>query len=247
MENYFFLDFDGVVCDSVQECFAASYMAYHELHLKKKAEAVSLKDKELFCACRPFIRSGEDYLLIHDLIRGGHVIDSQETFDAHIKKAGVHTMKTYGKLFYQAREAFLAAEPELWLDLNPLFPGLAGILRRAAENKNFYILSTKKPPFIARILSHHGVQWDISRVLYPEDEPKRRVIEFVMGKGHAVFVDDQLEHLLDAAQNKNIDCRLADWGYVKKPRFPRKKIPILKLEDLPLLVNTFLASDQSIL
>jgi len=238
-EKYFFLDFDGVVCDSVHECFVSSYKAYRELHLGETVDSVPLRDKNLFYACRPFIRSGEDYLLIHDLIRSGLTVDSQEAFDAQIRRAGPSVMKSFGSLFYQAREAFLAADRELWLDLNPLFHGMLSILRRTAGNAGSYILSTKKPPFIKEILSHHGIDWETGRILYPAEKTKKEVMESIMGNGQAVFIDDQLDHLLIAAGNKNIDGRLAVWGYVKKPWLEQKTIPLLKLQDLYAFVNTF--------
>ncbi|MDR3200882.1 MAG: HAD family hydrolase [Spirochaetales bacterium] len=241
MSQYFFLDFDGVVCDSIPECFVSSYRAYRELLLGETINAVPLRDKNLFYAYRPFIRSGEDYPLIHDMIRRGIIVDSQEVFDAEITLAGREKMKDYGRLFYQAREEFLANHRRLWLDLNPLFPGMTDILPKVAGNKNFYILSTKKPPFIKEILSHHGIDWDINRVLYPGDKTKRQVIESVMGGGGdtAIFVDDQLDHLLITEANKNIIGRLANWGYVKKPWLEQKTIPIIGLEDMPRLTAPF--------
>ncbi|MDR1931409.1 MAG: HAD family hydrolase [Spirochaetales bacterium] len=240
MARYFFLDFDGVVCDSIPECFVSSCKAYRELILGETINAVPLRDRNLFYAYRPFIRSGEDYPLIQDMIRRGVSADSQEVFDAEIIRAGGEKMNNYGRLFYQAREEFLAQDRGYWLDLNPLFPGMADILPKVADNENFYILSTKKPPFIREILSHHGINWDIERVLYPGEKTKKEVIESVAGPGgEAVFVDDQLDHLLIASANKNIICRLANWGYVKKAWLEQKNIPVIGPGDLARLVSPF--------
>jgi hypothetical protein len=241
MRQYFFLDFDGVVCDSIPECFVSSYRAYHELYLGETVEAIPLRDKTLFYKYRPFIRAGEDYPLIQDIIRRGVSVDSQEAFDAEIARAGGYTMKHYGQLFYKVREDFLVGNKEFWLDLNPLFPGMAGVLSRAAGSKNFYILSTKKALFIKEILTHHGMDWDLPRILYTGDKTKRQIIESFMGvDGRAVLVDDQLDHLLVAAGNKNIDCRLAVWGYVKQPWLEQKDIPLIGEDGLLALVSAFL-------
>ena len=241
MSRYCFLDFDGVLCDSIPECFVSSYRAYRELLLGETITSIPLRDKTLAYAYRPFIRIGEDFPLIHDIIRRGLVIGCQEDFDREIERAGEVTMAYYGRLFYQAREEFLAQDRKLWLDLNPLFPGMAELLTRTLDNKNVYILSTKKPPFIREILLHHGIDWDLSRILYPEDKTKKDVIESIIGEGEALFVDDQLDHLLLAAENKNITGRLAVWGYVKEPWLAQKLIPLLRREELKGLVALFSA------
>jgi phosphoglycolate phosphatase-like HAD superfamily hydrolase len=233
MTHYIFLDFDGVICDSIPECFVSSYRAYRELYLGEAITSVPLRDKKLFYAYRPFIRSGEDYTLIHDIVRRGVVVSSQEIFDREIERAGAAAMARYGELFYRAREAFLASDRQLWLDLNPLFPGIARVLAATVNNKNAYILSTKKPPFIREILLHYGIDWDVGRILFPADRTKKEVIESVMkGEGKALFIDDQLDNLLVASENKNIDGRLAVWGYVKEPWLRQKRIPLLEREAL---------------
>jgi phosphoglycolate phosphatase-like HAD superfamily hydrolase len=240
MAQYFFLDFDGVICDSIPECFVSSYRAYRELLLGETILEIPLRDKALFYAYRPFIRSGEDYLLIHDMIRRGLGIRCQEDFDRDLARIGKDAMEEYGRLFYRAREEFLAGDRELWLDLNPLFPGMAELLSRTAANPDFYILSTKKPLFIREILLHNGIDWDIGRVLYPGQRSKLEVMESFMGKGDkAVFVDDQLDHLLVAGANADIAGYLASWGYVKRPWLEQKRIPVIGLEDVKALALCF--------
>jgi phosphoglycolate phosphatase-like HAD superfamily hydrolase len=240
MRQYFFLDFDGVICDSVPECFVSSYRAYRELFLGETIREIPLRDKKLFYAYRPFIRSGEDYLIIHDAIRRGMDVKNQEVFDRERAAAGQDAMREYGRLFYEARGAFLEDDRELWLELNPLFPGMAEVLSKTAANPDFYILSTKKPVFIREILLHHGLDWDIDRILYPGERSKREVMEDIMQKGEgAVFVDDQLDNLVTASANKDIAGHLASWGYVKQPWLEQKKIPVIGLDDVKALARGF--------
>lgn len=246
--TYFFLDFDGVVCDSVPECFLSSHLAYHEFLLGESVESVSLREKCLFYKYRPFIRSGEDYLLLHDMIRREVAVTSQEVFDRELDAAGPEVMEKYAGLFYTAREKVLASDRQFWLDLNPLFPGMKEILFAVAANPGFYILSTKKPPFILEILGHYGIAWDERRVLFPGPRTKRQVIESVLpdggGGGSAVFVDDQLDHLLTAGKNPAVRCRLADWGYVKEEWLAQKEVPVIGLGDMEDLTREFFIQDS---
>jgi len=240
MKRYFFLDFDGVLCDSIPECFVSSSRAYYELHLGETIRSVSLRDKALFYSLRPFIRTGEDFVLIQDIMRRKAAIGSQEDFDREIELAGEETMTRYRRLIYQVREDFLKNDKEFWLDLNPLFPGMAKLLARELNNKNVFILSTKKPPFIREILMKSGIDWSIERILDPMEKTKKEVMESLMdGNDEAAFVDDQLDTLLIAAGGKNIRGRLATWGYVKEPWLKQKTIPLLRMDQLGGLIREF--------
>jgi hypothetical protein len=199
----------------------------------------------MFYAYRPFIRSGADYLLIQDMIRRGLRVNDQETFDADIARAGQTVMREYDRLFYQVRDTFLANDREFWLDLNSLFPGMKEILSKARGVSGFYILSTKKPLFIREILLHHGIEWNSERILYTAEHSKRAIMESFMKKGdRAVFIDDQLDHLLIARPNPGIDGYLASWGYVKQPWLEQKEIPLIGLDGLKTLVAGFCQAAQ---
>ena len=97
-KTYLFLDFDGVVCDSVPECFLSSHIAYNEF-LGRPVTAVPLETKKRFYEYRPFMRSGEDYFLLQKFIEEGKTISVQEDFDRVIRALPPGTMETYKKLF----------------------------------------------------------------------------------------------------------------------------------------------------
>lgn len=242
-DTYFFLDFDGVVCDSVPECFLSSYQAYHVLLRGEEVSKIPIAEKNLFYAYRPFIRSGEDYILIHDLIRRGFTVTSQQAFDAEIEKTGKDVLDTYKELFYAAREAVLKTDRDFWLELNRLFEGMKDFLSSVALHPRFYILSTKKPEYIQEILMHHGVVWETPRILFADFRTKKEIIESVLpiGKGcEAYFVDDQLDHLLVAGRNSAIKPFLAVWGYVKKEWLEQKNVPLLDRPGLDRITEGFI-------
>lgn len=238
----FFLDFDGVVCDSLPECFLSAHRAYHEYLKGGEILSISLKENELFKKYRPFIRNGEDYLLLFGLIHRGVQLREQEDLDREIAALDRSEMDRYGDLFYRSREKFLEQDRELWLDLNPLFPGMAELLRSVSGHQYFYILSTKKSDFIMEILDHHQIPWRRDRVLYPGPRTKKEIIQDVLpadGSGGAIFVDDQLDHLLVAAEDRRIKTHLASWGYVKPQWLERGEVPILDPSGLKKLVEEF--------
>jgi phosphoglycolate phosphatase-like HAD superfamily hydrolase len=213
------IDFDGVLCDSVRECFAGSWLAFYERILGSPRSAVRLEDYRRFRRFRPFIRSGEDYVLLQRVIHDGIELQSQADFDRELRREGSARMEEYGSAFYGVRELLLESERPFWLALNPLFPGLAEPLRAIRGDPGCIILSTKRPPFIREILLHHGIDWPLSRILHPGKGRKWDIIQEQLERrgepgGWVVFVEDQPDHFADCPRER-ARCLLATWGYVK--------------------------------
>jgi phosphoglycolate phosphatase-like HAD superfamily hydrolase len=217
-KTYLFLDFDGVICDSVDECLVSSWLAYNHHLLPVPSNQMSLEFRRLFAQIRPFIRSGEDYVLIQKLLDSGAEITTQKQFDAYLEDAGTEQMKSYGEIFYKARGQLLDENPDYWLSLNRLYPHVDRTLRRVAGDERVYVMSTKKAPFIVRILQSKGIPMDPERVIWSGSRVKVDVISEILerlhGPSNAVLVDDQIDHLIKP-RAAEVDVRLALWGYVK--------------------------------
>ena len=96
------LDFDGVICDSVEECFVSSWTAYHGLHRGAPRSEAPDQARASFRAMRPFVRSGEDFVLIQELIATGSAVSSQAEFDGAWGRAGVPPRR-YSRIFSTRR------------------------------------------------------------------------------------------------------------------------------------------------
>jgi hypothetical protein len=211
------LDFDGVICDSIDECFASSWIAYHRLYLGRDSLPLPTRTDPAFAALRPLIRSGEDYLLIHEILADGTAAGGQEEFDALASRAGPEKMAVFKDLFYKARTGLLDTDPDLWYSLNTVYGHMRQALR-APEKTGLWILSTKKPRFIAEILGHAGLPFPEGRIV---DSGSRRKLPIVSelrekeGAAQALFLDDQIDHL-KGGTDPRVRPYLASWGYVKR-------------------------------
>jgi phosphoglycolate phosphatase-like HAD superfamily hydrolase len=240
-----FLDFDGVICDSALECFVSSRLAYLELMglAPETPEKVrELPERERFYRLRPFIRSGEDYLVLQKLIAEGRTIADQEEFDGEIARAGASRMEEFATAFYRARERMLAENRNFWFGLNRLYSPLDQALRRVASNPAVYILSTKKPAFILEIFGSEGISWEPERILFPGKRSKAALIDDVLartGAAAGIFVDDQFDHLQVASSDRRIRPVLAAWGYVKPEWLERREIESMSLVEATALVRTY--------
>jgi phosphoglycolate phosphatase-like HAD superfamily hydrolase len=210
-----FLDFDGVICDSLEECFRSSWLTGAGIPVSAALPPDPPFDaayRARFDACRPFIRSGEDYLVVHEWAARGQVPANQAAFDATLAQKGPQELAHLKQRLYAVRDALLEKHHTRWLGWNPLYPGMAGALAAQASNPDVWILSTKKAEFIVEILNHHGVNWPLGRTIYTGTRRKLDIIAERVGSRPSALIDDQVDHL-DFA-HPSCRCALALWGYV---------------------------------
>lgn len=212
----FFIDFDGVICDSLDECLVSSWIGYYRYYRKEEPKAVSSDLHKRFLSYRPFIRRGSDYLLIQELIDRNIKITSNEQFDKYRRKAGVKLMDLFGDYFYRARDYLLKTDYSYWLNLNRIYSFILKPLMEASKKENIHILSTKKVKYIIEILKNNGITVSPERIHYSSDSDKLAFInEFLKDSPFeaAVLVDDQIDNL-KGNKNRSITPYLALWGFI---------------------------------
>ena len=233
------LDFDGVICDSVDECFASSWTAYHELRLGRTGARPDDAMRQGFKILRPFVRSGEDFVLIQEILARGTRVADQASFDAAARKEGEAVRERYRELFYQARSDHLRRDRAGWLALNRVYPHMKLALSRLPSSAPPFVLSTKKPPFIAEILAANGVGIPPERIIWSDAEPKLHTaarLRDQAGCPEAVFIEDQVDAIQGNADPR-IRPYLATWGYVKKEWLSGSEVALLTPDDFLKLVE----------
>lgn len=239
------LDFDGVICDSIDECYAVSWVAYHAL-FRKDAAASSPVSRRNFAHLRPFIRSGEDFLIIQELVAAGSLVRDQAEFDELSRRAGAEKRALFRKLFYQERSEMLAKDRDSWLAMNRVYPHMKKAFRLLGQRgAPPYVLSTKEPKFIAEILSDNDLTLPRERIIESMSEPKLATTERLRAEGGfqgAILVEDQVDHL-KGNKNPRVRGLLAAWGYVQEEWLKEPlTAPIVTAEGfLALVENEFSA------
>ena len=212
------LDFDGVICDSVEECWVSSWTAYHELFRGHAASEPGADAKAGFRALRPFVRSGEDFVLIQHMVARGISPTSQLEFDRAWEEPGLPRRQRLKDLYYRARTTLFERDPDAWLAMNRIFPHVSAALSALSERVERFILSTKKAQFVTATLKANGLSFPEDHVLYSEGEPKLTAVERILQQvaaPEAVFVEDQVD-ALKGNRNPRILTYLATWGYVQQ-------------------------------
>jgi phosphoglycolate phosphatase-like HAD superfamily hydrolase len=212
------LDFDGVICDSVEECFVSSWEARYRL----SGGAGPVPEPPAgglaaFARLRPFVRNGEDFLVILEAADRGTSISDQAGFDALAADIGPRLLRDFTARFYDARERLLAEERARWLRMNRIYPhARVALLAAGSGGVPMRILSTKRAPYILEILGADGVPFAAEHVRHTAG-PKVPVVRDLLaasGCAKAVFVDDQVDYLT-GLDDPRIEGRLASWGYVR--------------------------------
>jgi phosphoglycolate phosphatase-like HAD superfamily hydrolase len=220
MEGLVFLDFDGVICDSLLETLVSSWRGYYLLLGEEEPSVMPVNLLEQFKMLRPYVRAGEDFILIHELIAGKIAVRSQQDFDGRLAERGEEKIIRYRETFYAARRNILATDREYWIDLNKLYPHVVPCLQRWGCTPSLYVLSTKRAEFIVEILTAKGIPLDPRKVLSCEAREKKDTILHTLteqGKERALFIDDQIDHLASSSsRDPRITGCLASWGYVQQ-------------------------------
>jgi phosphoglycolate phosphatase-like HAD superfamily hydrolase len=211
------LDFDGVVCDSMDECFVSSWIAYFTLYTKTQPPQVPTSLRRDFARLRPFIKTGEDYVLIQEILSNGTDAADQAGFDALIEQAGSEKMARFKEHFAAARNELLEKDRPFWLSLNRIYPHMLAAFTRLPKSAPIHILSTKDPRFIREILAASRIRLPEERISRSGTHDKLSRVDLLLRQERAekaVFIDDQIEHLKGNV-NPGIEVYLAGWGYVK--------------------------------
>lgn len=225
------LDFDGVIADSIAECLTVGYNAYRIVSgqperiadLGQLPKTIQRESRRR----RNYIRHGEDYVYIFRGISENRIIRNQNDFDRFLDD-NQPCRDEYRAAFYAERSRFLREEPERWLALNPLYPGMAGFLQNFRPVKRLYIITTKKTEYVQAILNHAGITIAAENLLAADSRrSKSAIIGDILQKTgispeNFHFIDDQVDTLLKL-QPLNIHLFLASWGYTNARQIAQAK------------------------
>ena len=233
-----FIDFDGVFCDSLTECFVSSWIAYHQLYRKSGSGSISIADRKLYDTYRPLIRRGGDYVILQHCVFERIPLHKQQDFD-HVEKSLGDTSDEFHALFYQARRELLDEDKDFWNSINHVFPAFIEPARIWAANPACYVLSTKEAPFIREILLANGIDWPMERLICSGKSPKIEFIRDVLettGQDEAMLFEDQVDHLY-RLNDSRVGGFLAQWGYVKPEWLTQKDFPVISQTDMIELIS----------
>lgn len=234
-----YLDFDGVLCDSVEESFISSYLAFNKKKLKEDIykdlswrnsykETLS-QERHLFKSYRPFIKGAEDFMVLQKAISQGVFLTNEKDY---LEYRETNLKGTDREELYKVRELIYREDPSWWYSLNHLYSGIVEFLLKVKDNEKFIILSTKEGDYIKAILNFYAIDFPRERII-----TELKKISYISSQNNkeSILVDDQRKYGDEASSFPNIIFYLSTWGYILKEWLEDsslKKITLNQINDL---------------
>lgn len=234
------LDFDGVVCDGIEEMAESAARALAAVTGRATPAERRAEIRARFSALRPVVESGWEMVALAGVVAETPPARDRDLHDGarwaavrddYVQRHGLDRLRLAAALD-DVRDRWLAEDRRGWLARHRFYDGIAAWLSRlVAGDRLVYVLSTKGKPFLDALLDAHDVRLPSARVI-GKAEPKREKWEVLreLAAAHGVtaedlwFVEDRLATLLDMRRHAPdlaaARLFLAEWGYVFRDRDP---------------------------
>jgi phosphoglycolate phosphatase-like HAD superfamily hydrolase len=217
------LDFDGVICDSAVETGIAGWKAATQIWTDISTPMPPPPLIEQFRLVRPILETGYESILVVRMLFDGESTESILTNFPKKKHLVLensnHNIKDLKRLFGATRDAWIQNSLAEWIEMNPLFPGVAEKLKKLPQQQ-WYIVTTKQERFVAQILHAYQIPIPDDRIFGMDHKKSKEEVLLALQKKHPHatlhFVEDRLPALLNVLKNNNLqDIKLffALWGY----------------------------------
>jgi phosphoglycolate phosphatase-like HAD superfamily hydrolase len=217
------LDFDGVLCNGLQEYFQISLKAYGQIwpHASKDYPA---EWEAIFGRLRPVIETGWEMPLVLRALNQGwtesDILLNWSMIRAQLLAQENLDWRKIGFVVDTLRDRWIAEDLESWLALHRFYPGVAAQLLNWLNTKlPVFIITTKESRFVKTLLAQVGIVL-AQDALYGKDyqQPKAVTLRQLKQAGfnNLWFVEDRLatlETIQAQSDLASMPLFLADWGY----------------------------------
>ncbi|TGM44522.1 hypothetical protein EHQ92_12850 [Leptospira biflexa] len=248
-DKIFVFDFDGVVCDSTDECMITSWNTWQKWNGRnlQRRQVVDFTEEEIlnFRKLRPRVRGAGEYFILNKILDEKITIDNQNDYELLLANNRENIQK-FKILFLSERQIFRAAHPTDWILLHSVYPEVINLLRDLNLQNRLYIATLKDFLSIRMILDYYSVNVEDSKIV---DEAKivskLDALEKILllsdtTKEKLIFFDDNVTHLFESFSN-GFEVYLTAWSnpipeYLEQAKIAR--IPIVRnFEQLNLIIN----------
>lgn len=230
------LDFDGVVCDGMDEFFESAWRAWQSLKVDELPASRRGELRARFARLRPIVEAGWEMALLPGILAATDMAHDAEledngrwaqVRDAYISGHGL-APEALARALDTARDAWCQEDRRGWRQCHRFYPGITEWLTRLlGRGQVVYVLSTKDKRFLDDLLAWREIPFTPDHVI-GKATPRRAKWEVIQelaarhrlppdGQG-VWFVEDRLATLLEfrssAPHLSATRLFLAEWGYV---------------------------------
>lgn len=213
-------DFDGVVCDSTDECMVTSWNAWASLTehdgFRRSVAEFTPEERARFRTVRPRVRGAGEYYILRRAEAEQIPIDDQRLYDALLARWEEH-IPPFKRRFFAMRDRLRGEAPDRWVDLHPVYPGVIEVMKTLHRENRLYMATLKDGESVRLILGRYGLVLprerllDESQVASKVEALNRFRDQLGCGERDLVFIDDNVTHLIDP-QEAGYPVYLTTWG-----------------------------------
>ena len=220
--NYFcnntiyILDFDGVICDSIDECMLISYNSFNDTNI------ININDipchfRTYFYEYRYHVRPAKEYFLLCKAYTDNINLSISNFLE--FRKLYEYEMNNFENIFFHKR-CELKKNILLWLSYHKIYEHASQFI--TSITNSIFILTTKDYDSVNMLANHFGFINKIEEILSREISSDKAILfEYLFNKHKSllnskrvVFVDDNEFHLASVSKFP-IELYFASWGYAK--------------------------------
>ena len=231
--NTIFLDFDGVLFDTVLESYLLARYAYFDI---EPFEKINEKEYELFHSVRYLITHSWHYYYIMKLIGDGvNIEDFPQEYRNTVSRRNEKTDSEFDKKFQVKRKDLIENHFDFWNKLDKPYPFFDKI-KPLAEKLNIIIVSTKNEEAILRHCKDYGLNIEeknvIGKTKLKQYGSKKEFLEYYIRENKidkSIFIDDAISTIKNCSNIQNLNVSCANWGYVADKSDGLNEVEILKI------------------
>ena len=208
------LDFDGVICDSIHECFHNTYQAFRvvrsDLDLPSQPKTLW---REKFYEHRGLVRPARNFYLLWNLIINNLEIGKSTIEFETNGSSAEKILILFDEEFMSIRKKQLDCDFQTFMVQNPLFPSVKDVWDDLP--RPLYIVTAKDERITKLILEYNGLIVD---GVFGKGTGHKYQTLLRLAKSHEVavssvyFVDDNPEFVSEA-DSVGVKTALSNWGY----------------------------------
>lgn len=240
-------DFDGVVCDSTDECMVVSWNAWQRMQgrdvKRTRLNEFDQIEYEVFRKLRPFVRGGGEYYVLWRWMSRRCEAMTYSDYEFYCREWEKY-FKAFKKIFYQERDHLRNNDLDAWIRLHPVWIEVIEALKKLINQSRAYIATLKDGRSVKLILEAHDVNFPSERLLdQSQINTKAAALEKIRkheacDKGQMIFIDDNITHIINPFLT-GYDCYMAGWGNIPDEFYQiadEKGVPILTLEKIGMVL-----------
>jgi len=216
----YIFDFDGVLCDSINECMLTSYNAYKNTQLLYIDE-IPEDFRNYFYKYRYYVKPAKEYLILCEAYY--KKINLSVSIFNEMKILYKEKMIIFEKHFFSQRK-FMQKNKKLWLSYHKMYNHSENFVSQLSSK--FYIITNKDYDSVKILSKHFRFNDKIKKIFSKELSNDKKILfqhffdtVFIEKKEtRIIFVDDNEEHLV-RLKFFPIELYFAKWGYAKKQRY----------------------------